>query len=201
LFIKSKILFTHKLVIWHQIIVLYGKKVKKLVYKNNKSKIVFNSNFFNFLIFLEMRLNIFLLRLNFFSKLFEANNFINNNRIFINKRNKKYNYLIKKKDVVQCFFFLNFILKNKKFRILKWKNYIWRKWKSKFFIYKNKKKIKIFSSIFWLVKKNIICNYIEINYKIFSAIIIKKPLIGDILLNNNNKILFLNLLKKIFYIY
>ena len=66
---------------------------------------------------------------------------------------------------------------------------------------KTKRQIKKIYKFFWLIKKNLIINYLEVNYRIFSFIQIRKPVIGEILLNNKSKMLSANLLKKIYFLY
>ena len=44
-------------------------------------------------------------------------------------------------------------------------------------------------------------NYLEINYKILSSIILRKPIFGEILVASQKKILSSTMLKKIYYVY
>lgn len=194
-FTKLKWFFNQKRIVWHQLSSIYGKKIKNLAYSNNQSKVIFNVRFFNLLIFLESRLNILLLRIGFGFKLLEVNNLIKSNNIVINNQHKQCNYLVKVGDIIKCIF--PKFLKQKRFKRLKWRRFKWIKWrKLKKESFKNN-----LIKFFWLSKKNLIINYVEINFKIFSAIILRKPLMGEILINNNNKMLSLNLLKKIYFIY
>jgi ribosomal protein S4 len=78
----------------------YGKGVKKFFFAN--SNLGFNIKFFNFLIFLETRLNIILLRMGFFKKLLEGNDYIKKKLILVNGKNKNKNYLIRKGDLIHC---------------------------------------------------------------------------------------------------
>lgn len=173
-------------------IMLYGKKVKKLFYAN--SNWVFNNNFFNFLILLEIRLNIILLRMSFVLKLLQGNHYIKKKLILVNGLSKKKNYLVCSGDLIQYNFLFNKAKKRIKF--LKWRKFKWKKWKKR---YNKKKKVKFF---FWRVKKNrIIINYIEINYKLLVGIFLRKPFISEILIRNNRKLLSITLFKKIYFIY
>lgn len=194
-FTKLKWFFNQKRIVWHQLSSIYGKKIKNLAYSNNQSKVIFNTRFFNLLIYLENRLNILLLRIGFSFKLLEANKFIYSKNVFINNQLKNCNYLVKVGDIITCSLLSSF--HRKRFKCLKWRRFKWIKWRK---LKKNSFKNNIIK-FFWRSKKNLIINYVEINFKIFSAIILRKPLIGEVLINNNNKMLSLNLLKKIYFIY
>lgn len=102
-FIKLKSLFNYKHIVWHQIIKLYNKKIKNLIYSKTNSKLILNNSFFKFLTILERRLNIVLLRLRFFSKILEINDYVYKKKIFINNKIRNSNYLIKKGDIINCF--------------------------------------------------------------------------------------------------
>ena len=172
---------------------MYGNKIKNLAYNTNKYRLTFNSRFFNLIIFLETRLNIILLRLGFCSKLLHANKNIAERIVYVNNRWKNENYIFGIGDVLSTHFFShNFSIK-KRFKNLLWRRFQWRNLKKK--IQQN------CINFFWVSKKNLIINYFETNYKISSAIMIRKPLIGETLINNNQKLLTLNLLKKIYFLY
>ena len=143
-FVKLKLLFNYKRIIWHQLIKVYGKQIKNILYSKKKIKTIFNTNFFFFLRFLESRLNIIILRARFFSKLLLINNFISNNKIHVNKKNKKKTYLIKPKDWISCFSCFRFINQIPKFKLVKWHKHKWRKWNSNTNINSN--------NLFWLAK-------------------------------------------------
>jgi hypothetical protein len=81
----------------------------------------------------------------------------------------------------------------------KWRKFLWRKWRkrAKF----NKLIIKRMP-LFRFSKKIVVSlNYLEVNYKILTGIIIKKPLLGEILLGSSKKILSSTMLKKIYFLY
>lgn len=66
---------------------------------------------------------------------------------------------------------------------------------------KNKLRVKRIS-IFRFSKKIVLSlNYLEVNYKILTGIVIKKPVLGEILLNSSKKILSSTMLKKIYFLY
>jgi hypothetical protein len=44
-------------------------------------------------------------------------------------------------------------------------------------------------------------NYLELNYRILTGIVIRKPVLGEILISSSKKILSLSLLKKIYFLY
>ena len=70
---------------------------------------------FKFLGFLELRLNILIVRLRFVSKIAEANKLIYKKYVLINGRRKEKNYLVQKKDILKCYFFFNADQINKRF--------------------------------------------------------------------------------------
>ena len=49
--------------------------------------------------------------------------------------------------------------------------------------------------------QNLIINYMQIHYNIYSGILLRKPLLGEILLSNYKRMLSKNLLKKIYTLY
>jgi hypothetical protein len=57
-------------------------------------------------------------------------------------------------------------------------------------------------SIFRFSKKIVLSlNYLEVNYKIQTGIIVKKPELGEILLSYSKKILSSTMLKKVYFLY
>jgi ribosomal protein S4 len=192
-FTRLKWICNQKRIIWHQISSMYGKKIKNLAYNTKKYKLTFNSRFFNLIIFLETRLNIVILRLGLCSKLLHANKHITNYKVHVNNRRKNENYIMKIGDILHFSILLtNFSIK-KRFKNLLWRRFQWRNLK--------KNSQKNFINFFWISKQNVIINYFETNYKISSTIMIRKPLIGETLINNNKKLLTSNLLKKIYFLY
>jgi ribosomal protein S4 len=97
---------------------MYGKKIKNLAYNTNKYKLAFNSRFFNLLVFLETRLNIVLLRLAFFFKLLQANKAIIEKKVFVNKKSKNSNYILKNGDILNISVLIFTNLSRKRFRNL-----------------------------------------------------------------------------------
>ena len=91
-FSKVKWFFNQKRILWHHLATVYGKKIKALVFKKVSKKIAFGSFFFFTLAFLELRLNILIVRMRFAAKLLIANEVINNGSIRVN--NKKNRYII-----------------------------------------------------------------------------------------------------------
>lgn len=185
-----------KRIIWHQMKILYGKKIKKLIYSKNQWKVAYNNDFFNCLVFLELRLNILLLRMKFVSKLLISNFLIKNNFVLVNNNIKKKNYIVKIGDILSLSLSSSNIFFKRRNKI------IWRKLrKLRNFKVKNFKKLCWPKHLFWRSKNNLILNFILINYKILKGILLRKPLIGEILIKNNKKLLCLQLLKKIYFLY
>jgi len=185
---------------WKQIIIMYGKKIKNLIYANKKTSKIFNTSFFNCLRFLENRLNTVLLRLNFFSKLLLINNNIKKKLILVNNKTKNYYYIMQIGDIINCFKCFNLIKSDFGTIFFKnrWQKYKWRKWK-KYCVNKKNVTIQNVPKIFWLTKRNLICNYIEVNYIIFSALYLRNPKLGEVLLNNNKKMVTSNMFKFFYY--
>lgn len=195
IFIKLQGFINRKRIIWKQFSKLYGNKIKNLVFKNIQSKIIFNSKFYEILNYFECRLNIILFRMGFISKILKINDCIKKNLIFVNGKLKTQNYLVKIGDMLQAFILLKKInfLKYRWFYKLKWRKFKWKRWKDYNFLNK--------LNFFFITKKNLILNYVEINYKIFNGILLRKPLMGEIILNKNKKLVTSYLIKKIYFIY
>jgi len=62
---------------------------------------MFGSRFFNSLAFLELRLNILVLRIRFASKLIESNRLIDGGLILVNGSKKTKNYIVRLMDIVK----------------------------------------------------------------------------------------------------
>ena len=71
------------------------------MYSKNQVKRSFGTRFFNVLPLLELRLNIFILRARFASKLLEANSLINFGKILVNTLPKQRRYVVRIGDTVQ----------------------------------------------------------------------------------------------------
>lgn len=198
-FIKLNRLYKEKCLIWHQVSNLYGSKIKNLTYIKNQ--IVFNSKFFYYLISIETRLNIIILRIRLFIKLLIVNYYIYKRRIVVNNTIKSYNYIIKIGDTIQYLPFTNIDLHKNNYKFFlwqKWNRLQWRKWK--YYLKCNIYNLPL-QNFFWLSSKCSIINYIELNYKVFSAVILRYPLLGEIILNKNKKLLSVFILKKIYFMY
>ena len=84
---------------------------------------------------------------------------------------------------------------SKKPKILKrrkWKAYIWRRWK---------KKGRRGRKSTFLKRQVLYLNFIELNYIILSGVIIRKPMLGEILLLAQKKLIASTMLKKLYYLY
>ncbi len=191
-FTKIKWFFNQKRIIWRHLATMYGKKIKSLVFNNVSKKIVFDGPFFLTLAFFELRLNILIVRMGFATKLFIANELIRKGDILINNKKKSIHYLTRIKDVVQKQKQSNLHDgKHKRIKRHNWGFYYWRKWKKK-----QDTKIRMF-----LRRQVLYLNFIEINYRISSGIVLRKPLLGEVLLVSQKKILSTTMLKKLYYLY
>lgn len=187
---------------WHYVSSLYGKQIKFLVFKKTKKKTAFGKPFFSIMVFLELRLNILLVRMRFVSKLLEANSIVSKGLVHVNGFLKKKSYLVRLNDIIRKQVVVNrSIEQNKKIRFFykKWQKFTWRKWRKQTRVNKlGEKRL----SIFRFSKKIVLSlNYLEINYKILSGIVLKRPALGEILLNSSKKILSSTMLKKIYFLY
>lgn len=183
--------FNYKRILWHQLSSIYGKKIKNLVYSRSKSKKLFNKKFIDILCCLELRLNILLLRICFSDKLIKSNQLIKKGKIKVNGFVKHQNYIVLKNDFICYFNFSKTLRINKR----KWRRYMWKRWK------RIKGKNKFIRSIFFSLKKNYVFNFIEINYRFFLAIVLRKPLLGEIIYKNKKQLLTRKILHKIYFLY
>ena len=193
-FFRMKWLFNKKKMLWHQLSVVYGKQIKNRVYHKNKSKVIFNKRFIFILRGLELRLNILLVRLNFVTKLLQADIIILKNKVMVNGKAKHKWYLVSVGDLIM---YNNKIIFSQRLKKLKWKRYNWRQLKIKKKNLKNKKSI----NIYFLLRKNFVLNFIEVNYFCFSAILLRNPGLGEISYRNKKQLLIATVLKKIYFIY
>jgi hypothetical protein len=99
-FPKISWLFNQRRIIWHQLSVIYGKKIKNLAYTNHKAKKIFNTKFCFVLCKLELRLNILILRMGFVNKLQEVNFYISKSQLIVNNVRKNKRYLVSIKDLI-----------------------------------------------------------------------------------------------------
>lgn len=183
---------------WHYFSSLYGKQIKHLVFQKTKKKTAFGKPFFSIVAFLELRLNILLIRMRFVSKLLESNLLLTKKLIDVNGIFKQKNYLVRVNDIIKS---TPKKLKNPiaRFFTKKWRLFLWRKWRktNKFSKQKTKR-----VSMFWFSKKIVLSlNYLEVNYKILTGIIVRKPLFGETLISSSKKILSSTMLKKIYFLY
>lgn len=194
-FKKIKEHFNKNYILWSQMKILYGRKIKKLVYAKTHWKIAYNNTFCNCLVFLELRLNILMLRIKFVSKLLIANYLIKNKFILINNKSTKKNYIVKIGDTINLF--LTVLINKKRKKKIKWR--LLKALRN--FRIKRLKRLNWYKPLFWRSRKTLVLNFIVINYKILVAILIRKPLLGEILIKNNKKLISLQLLKKIYFLY
>ena len=193
-FFRMKWLFNKKKILWRQLSVVYGKRIKNRVYHKNKSKVIFNKRFMFILRNLELRLNILLVRLHFVTKLLQADIIILKNKVRVNGKIKHKCYIVSVGDLItyhkndtysQRFKKLKKIQITIKRRKIKKKNL--------------KKKRKV--NMYFLLRKNFILNFMEINYYYFSAILLRNPCLGEISYRNKKQLLISTILKKIYFIY
>lgn len=177
---------------------MYGKQIKHLVFKKTKKKIAFGKQFFSIVTFLELRLNILIVRMRFSSKLLTANLYIRNKLIYVNGFLRQKNYVVRVSDNVQKING-NLINSTARFFLKKWRLFIWRKWRRRNRFNRDSSKKML---MFWFSKKIVLSlNYLEINYKVLTAFVIRKPVFGEVLISNGKKLLSSTMLKKVYYLY
>ena len=197
IFTKLKWLFYHKKIIWHQIVVLYGKLFKKKNFKLHERK--FGKCFFRLLSYLELRLNIFLVRINFVSKINDANKIIGKRQVFINLKSKKVGYLVKVNDLVENRS-SHIIRKQYKKAIKKWRRFSWHRWRRARWV---RYKIRCLrSSLRWNATRfAVVRNFVEIRQKSGLCILIRNPFWGEIFIDKKRLYLSSNFVRKVFYLY
>ena len=88
----------------HQFSVLYGNKFKHRLHGTIKGKFAFGVRFSNFIYYLELRLNILIVRLRLITKVVLANYLIGLKLICVNGNCKHKNYLVKIGDIFRFLF-------------------------------------------------------------------------------------------------
>ena len=195
-FFRMKWLFNSKKMLWRQLSVVYGKRIKNRAYKKNKSKIIFNKRFIFILRALELRLNVLLVRLHFVTKLLQANITILKNKVTINGTVRHKWYVVAVGDLIM---YTNKNIFSQRLKKLKWKHRNWRQFKIT--LKKKNLKNKKYVNIYFLLRKNFVLNFIEINYFCFSAILLRNPTLGEISYRNKKQFLISTILKKIYFMY
>jgi hypothetical protein len=193
-FPKKNWLFNQRRIIWHQLSAMYGVKIKNWAYTSNKSKVIFNSKFGSVLCKLELRLNILMTRMGFVNKLRQADSLIFGGKVSVNSVIKYKRYPTRAGDLI------SFIIPSLKMRGLKrlkklrWRRFKWNKWK-------RQSKKNFFRRLYFLLKKNFIFNFMEINYYYCFGILLRRPLLGEIIYRNKKRLLTSRLLQKIYFLY
>lgn len=197
MFHKLSWVFNNKRVMWHQIYTLYGKCIKHLAYKKTQTKFLFGAKFFQILSFFELRLDILLSRMLLTKSYLKSQILLKNKQVLVNGKVKMRAYITSPGDIIQKID-LRQNKKSKFHSVPSWRKFKWRKWLKR---YKKKSQYRKTDRIFILVKKNLIVNFVEINHKIASGIVLRRPLWGEILLENKKRMFRLKRLKKIYFLY
>lgn len=204
---KKKILF-HKLnwaffqkrIAWHQLSSLYSHSIKNLIHKKNQTKVMFGARFFKMISLLELRLNVLALRMHLSSKLSEVNSLIATGDICLNGLKCHKNTIVCVGDIVS-----RKIEGSTKAHVrtkrLNWRRWKWRKWRRQNKNLQKQSNYALSKPAFKKIKTNFTANYIEMNYRIQAGVVIKKPILGEVLLNNKNRMLRSALLRKVYFLY
>lgn len=196
-FIRLKWLFFQRRIIWRQMVVLYGKAFKKKVFKIHEKK--FGKCFFRLLSYLELRLNVFLVRINFVSKILDANKIISKKQVLVNFRSKKLGYLIKVNDLIEDRSSHN-IRKAYKRCIKFWRRFSWHRWRRARFV---RYKIRCLrSTLRWnVIRFAVIRNFVEIRQKTSLCVLLRNPFWGEIFIEKKRLYLLPKFIRKVFYFY
>jgi hypothetical protein len=169
--------------------------VKQSVYYKKLSKFAFGVRFVHVLTQLEVRFNILVLRLRFARTLAGANNLVASGTVTVNSKLKNKNFLVANGDLI-C----------KAIKLVNTKNivnsfeqrdphikflFVRKKWRRK------KKRVRYL----WHIKRVLLMNYLLVNYKVRTAVLVRKPLMGEILLNRDKRLVSWQLIKKIYSLY
>ena len=192
-FTQFKWLFNNKRILKHQFLHLYGNSLKKICF-NHKAVYGFNTIFYSLLSKIEFRVMIYLCRIRFCFNLKASCKLICDRVISING-----NIAIKRSTLVTIggtvakSIFLR--LRVRRPCVHMWRWYRWGHARSK--IRRNRR--RRYTNVF--IYPSIITNYIEINYKIMTSLLIRFPLYGEILINKNRKMCIKRLYKQLYYLY
>jgi len=150
-FFKVNLLFNSKRLIKHQFKFLFGYPLNRLGYTPSSKYAFTNSNFFDYCIILESLLSILLVRIKFYSIIYNSVKNIKEKRISVNGNiiiNPKYR--LSPFDIIQkC------RIKNVWKKRLKFKKHLWRwyRWRQASYLLKKVYKQKRYNNIYWLSKK------------------------------------------------
>ena len=152
---------------------------------------------------LELRLNILLVRMRFSTKQVESNTLISTGCILVNGSLKSKNYLVRVNDIIKktSIVPLGYKLRSKlhvwRYKLKAWG---WRKQK-KLLNNKARQVGKKLRNAFWISKISLCVNYVEINYLIWTGLLLKLPTFGEILIARSKKYLSGVMLKKLYFLF
>jgi len=209
-------LFNQNRLLKHQVLTLYGYSLRKLLTK----KLVLDKFFLNSLIFLELRLSVLAFRVFFYRSLLEVIKEIKVGNICVNNRICHKNYLVRVGDIIGRGYKLLSFKKQKTsnevnsgtLKSMWYGNLRKKKGYLKYFRsykYRNSYLNRILKShqepgvvnFFKKKRLSLVINFVESHYRIKTAILLYKPVIGEILLVNKKRMLSSKLLKKIYFLY
>ena len=198
----SKFFYQKKLLLFY-FYNLYGRGVKSTMFAKYKKKHICGKRFIFFLNLVELRLNVFIVRIHFVYKIIEANYIIKKGFIYINNKIVLGNKFINIYDVVQKK--TTIIKTNKRLNSQK-KIVLVKQNRKKTSFIKNwrrflRKKRVIKHKFFWKYRINILFNCIEVNYKIFTCILLRAPMYKELILRSRIKSLDSTLLKQLYLLY
>lgn len=177
---------------------LYGSKFgASLLNRYSKKK----RAFFNFLPSLETKLAVLLTRLLLARSGLVAKDLIKDRLVLVNNVTKNLHYYVKPCDVITVQGNESTLLRPKySIKVLSWRRFRWRS-----FFWKRRKAFKSirkfqFTSL-WSFRTARAFNYFEVNYRIRSGILLRTPLIGEVILQVSSKVVSKSLLKKVYFMY
>ena len=204
-FIRFKWLFEQRRLIIRQFSSLYGSKIKHRLHGVVKGKFAFGVRFSNFLYYLELRLNILIIRLRLIGKVVLANYLIGLKLICVNGNCKHKHYLVKIGDIFRFLFktrgkiFLwqtNHRIDRIRWRRKRWFTFAFKRRKS----LSRKKSLRIFQ-LWWGKKHTNIINFFEMNYRVGVGILLRKPILYEFLIAKQKRMISLLILKKLYLSY
>jgi hypothetical protein len=196
-FIKLKWLFNNRRILRHQYKSLYGLSQRRL-HLRLKSFYGKKPDFFNFLIKNELQLHIILLRSRLVFKVINSLKAIKNNLIAVNGAiASRYHFFLTISDIIQKNVKIRFFRLKTSYRLHKWRKHRWRTVR---FRYRCKRYPK-YINLYLFSKQNVSFNYIQVNYKILTAIIIRHPLISEIIISDARPIARKKLFRQLYFLY
>ena len=195
LFLRLRLFFYYQKLIKHQILKFYGKSLTKFIFTKNQTKFVSDSKFFNMLSLIELRINILVSRM-FSIRLLVVNTLMLKDNIRVFNRLRPKSYIVPVNSTIKCNYSKIKLTITNWYKVINWRWYNWRQWKEKC-----KRLGGLLSGLFWIIKHFLSVNYFETHKRIFVGVLLRKPVLGEILVGSKKLILHRAVLSKIYLVY